>query len=66
MAATALHALLVPVTPAAEIAAGERRSGYEFMSAETRAMQDDDVTNPAVLSLLDGEELWKQIGRAHV
>jgi sulfur-oxidizing protein SoxA len=50
----------MPAAPAAEIAAGERRSGYEFMSAETRAMQDDDVTNPAVLSLLDGEELWNR------
>jgi sulfur-oxidizing protein SoxA len=60
VAAAALHAWLVPAAPAAEIPAGERRSGYEFMSAETRAMQDDDVTNPAVLSLLDGEELWKR------
>jgi L-cysteine S-thiosulfotransferase len=60
LAAAALHAWFVPAAPAAEIAAGERRSGYEFMSAETRAMQDDDVTNPAVLSLLDGEELWKR------
>ena len=23
-------------------------------------MQDDDVTNPAVLWLLDGEELWNR------
>jgi L-cysteine S-thiosulfotransferase len=45
---------------AAEIAPGERRSGYEFMSRETRAMQDDDTTNPAVLWLLDGEELWNR------
>ena len=45
---------------AAQIGASERRSGYDFMSAETRAMQDDDVTNPAVLWLLDGEELWKR------
>ena len=57
IAAALLHAGTVP---AAEIPAGERRSGYEFMSAETRAMQDDDVTNPAVLWLLDGEDLWKR------
>jgi len=46
--------------PAAEIPSGERRSGYEFMSRETRAMQDDDVTNPATLWVLDGESLWNR------
>lgn len=44
----------------AEIPPGERRSGYEFMSRETRAMQDDDVTNPGVLWVLDGEALWNR------
>ena len=47
-------------TPFAEIPLAERRSGYEFMSRETRAMQDDEVTGPAVLWLLDGEALWKR------
>jgi sulfur-oxidizing protein SoxA len=42
----------------AEIPLGERRSGYEFMGRETRAMQDDEQTGPAVLWLLEGEELW--------
>lgn len=37
-----------------------RRSGYELMSRETRAMQDDDAANPASLWLLDGEALWKR------
>jgi len=45
---------------AAEIPPAERRSGYEFMGRETRAMQDDDATNPAVLWLLDGEALWNR------
>jgi len=40
----------------------ERKSGYEFMSRETRAMQDDEVTGPAVLTLLDGEALWGKLG----
>ena len=57
IAAAALHAFLAQ---AATPPAGERRSGYEFMSRETRAMQDDDATNPAVLSLLDGEDLWNR------
>jgi sulfur-oxidizing protein SoxA len=30
------------------------------MSKETRALQDDDATGPAVLWLLDGEALWKR------
>jgi len=45
---------------AAEIPLAERRSGYEFMGRETRAMQDDDATNPALLWLLDGEALWNR------
>ena len=44
---------------AGEIPLGERRSGYEFMSRETRAMQDDEATHPALFTLLDGEALWK-------
>ena len=30
------------------------------MGRETRAMQDDDATNPAMLWVLDGEALWNQ------
>jgi L-cysteine S-thiosulfotransferase len=44
--------------PAAEIQLSERRSGYDFMSRETRAMQDDDVANPGMLWVLDGEAIW--------
>ncbi|HTP63071.1 MAG TPA: sulfur oxidation c-type cytochrome SoxA [Burkholderiales bacterium] len=36
----------------------ERRSGYLDMSPGTRAMQDDDATNPGMLWVLDGEALW--------
>jgi len=50
----------MPAAPGAEIPAGERRSGYEFMSRETRAMQDDDITNPGMLWVLDGEALWNR------
>lgn len=32
------------------------------MSRETKAMQDDEVTGPAVLWLLDGEALWSKLG----
>jgi L-cysteine S-thiosulfotransferase len=44
----------------ADIPLAERKSGYEFMGRETRAMQDDDATNPAVLWLLDGEAAWNR------
>ena len=53
---------LFPILLFAEIPLAERRSGYEFMSRETRAMQDDEVTGPAVLWLLDGEALWRKLG----
>ena len=45
---------------AGEIPPAERRSGYEFMSRETRAMQDDDTANPGMLWVLDGEALWSR------
>lgn len=44
---------------AAEIPTAERRSGYDQMSPENRAMQDDDTANPGMLWVLDGELLWK-------
>ena len=50
---------------AAEIPDADRRSGYDFMSRETRAMQDDDTANPGMLWVLEGEGLWKRaIGAA--
>jgi len=44
----------------AEIPLAERKSDYEFMGRETRAMQDDDTANPATLWVLDGETLWQR------
>lgn len=35
-----------------------RRSGFEFMGAQTQAMQRDDSANPAMLDVQDGELLW--------
>lgn len=52
-----LAALALPLV-AAETGLPERRSGYDFMSPETRAMQDDDAANPGMLWVLDGEALW--------
>jgi sulfur-oxidizing protein SoxA len=44
---------------AADIPLGQRRSDRDFIGADTRAMQDDDTANPGMLSVLDGESLWK-------
>jgi len=45
---------------AGEIPRAERRSGYDLMGPQTRAMQDDDAANPAMLWVLDGEGLWNR------
>lgn len=45
---------------ATEIPLDQRRSGYSFMSADTKAMQDEDTANPGMLFVLDGEALWKR------
>jgi len=64
--AAALGALALTVSASAgEIPRAERRSGYEFMSRETRAMQDDDTANPGMLWVLEGGALWgRKIGGA--
>src|SRR5256712_13279193 len=50
---------------AEEIPRDDRRSGYDLMSRETRAMQDDDTANPGMLWVLEGESLWtKKTGDA--
>lgn len=38
----------------------DRRSGYDVLGPETRAMQDDDTLNPGMLWVLAGEELWRE------
>jgi L-cysteine S-thiosulfotransferase len=53
--------VLAAVRPAiGEIPMEERRSGYETMGRETRAMQDDDATNPAMFWVLEGETLFRK------
>lgn len=60
----ALLALLLAATAAS--AADPRRSGYEDMSASTRALQDDDTQNPAQLWVLDGEQRFTAVcSRCH-
>ena len=52
--------LLAVLSARAEIPLHERKSGAEFMSPQTQAMQADDTSNPGMLAALDGEALWKQ------
>ncbi len=54
-------ALLAPLAAfAADIPAAQRRSGYEFMGRETRAIEDDDTGNPGMLAVFDGKALWNR------
>ena len=55
-AATVIAA--APALLAGEIPPDARRSGYSFMGPDTRAMQDDDTSNPGMLFVLDGAALW--------
>jgi sulfur-oxidizing protein SoxA len=56
-----MSVLLVGTTPrAAEIPLDQRRTDSAFMSADTRAMQEDDTANPGMLAVLDGEGLWNE------
>ena len=41
-------------------AAEPRKSGFEYMSPATQAMQKDDTQNPAMLWVKDGEALWNK------
>jgi sulfur-oxidizing protein SoxA len=52
-------ATLCPQASAGEIALPDRRSGYAFMSRETQRMQDDLAANPGMLTVLEGETLWR-------
>lgn len=59
--------LIAGALAAAEIPAGQRRSGFDFMAPETQAIQADDTSNPGMLWVQDGERLFNQpAGRANV
>ena len=45
-----------------DIPLADRKSGYALMGREIQTMQDDDTANPGMLSVFDGETLWKQKG----
>ena len=53
-----LGAALLGGSLRAEIRPEDRRSDAAAMAAGTRAMQEDDASNPGMLAVLDGEALW--------
>jgi sulfur-oxidizing protein SoxA len=56
--AVCFAALYVCAADAAEIPLTERQSSYELLKPETKAMQDEDTSNPGMLSVLEGQALW--------
>ena len=57
--AAAVLALICTATHAQTAAPPDsRRSGFDFMSPSTQAMQRDDTQNPGMLWVKDGEALW--------
>lgn len=64
MARAALLAALSMVSVGAvcaDIAPQDRRSGFEFMSPQTQAMQTDEASNPGMLWVMDGERSWDEV-----
>jgi sulfur-oxidizing protein SoxA len=57
--ALALTAIAGPAG-STDIPLDQRRSGYADLGRDTKAMQDDDTSNPATLWVQDGETLWNQ------
>ena len=45
----------------AQASADPRRSGYDTMSPRIQSMQRDDLQNPGMLWVADGEVLWKKV-----
>jgi sulfur-oxidizing protein SoxA len=57
--ALALTAIAGPAE-STDIPLDQRRSGYADLGRDTKAMQDDDTSNPAMLWVQDGETLWNE------
>jgi L-cysteine S-thiosulfotransferase len=51
-------ALAAPIDPSRYIV-GDKRSGYTFLTPETRAQQDDEFANPGMLWVERGARLWQ-------
>jgi sulfur-oxidizing protein SoxA len=52
--------LLFASSVCTQSAPDKRRSGFDTMSARIQAMQRDDLQNPGMLGVADGEALWQR------
>ena len=57
---TAVIVLAACAVSSGALAADTRKSGFDYMSPATQAMQRDDTQNPAMLWVQDGEALWNR------
>ncbi|UEM19919.1 sulfur oxidation c-type cytochrome SoxA [Skermanella mucosa] len=57
-------ALALALLGGAALGGDDRLSGFDFLGPQTRAMQQDDMSNPGMLSVLDGEALWNRAAGA--
>ncbi|MGF1627932.1 MAG: sulfur oxidation c-type cytochrome SoxA [Kiloniellaceae bacterium] len=60
LAICCLQLCVIGLAGAEEIPAAGKRSGLDFVSPETRSLQEDDTSNPGMLWVLDGERLWRE------
>src|SRR5215470_7185759 len=58
--AFAVTSLVAGDQPERAIPLSDLRSGKEFLSADTRALQDDLTSNPGMLWVEQGEKLWQE------
>jgi L-cysteine S-thiosulfotransferase len=56
----AVFGLLWASSVPAQTAPDKRRSGFDTMSARIQAMQRDDLQNPGMLWVADGQALWQR------
>lgn len=54
-----LGCLLGSLVEAGQLA-DDRKSGIDFTGPSTQAMQRDDMSNPGMLAVLEGEALWEE------
>jgi sulfur-oxidizing protein SoxA len=55
----AAAAIIASAALAGAIEPKDKKSGFGFMAPETQAMQEDDLSNPGMLSIAEGERLWQ-------
>ncbi len=51
---------VIGLTLSGATVSADLRSGFEFMSPSTQAMQRDDMQNPGMLWVKDGEAIWNK------